>query len=93
MCAHALYSIIQYVHQCVYALRIGGLVVMLYRTHCCMEHSSYLLHLINRWRPTLMMILTLILQHQLHLHIPNWWRAAVLHLCLCMGSWCMSVQV
>ena len=49
--------------------------------------------LTNRWRPPLKKILTLILQHQSHLHTPTWWRTVVLHPCLWTKGWSMSVQV
>ena len=81
----------------VYALWTGGLVLW-HCIQCCMEHSSYLTYILtNKWRrPPLKKILTLILQHQLHLHTPNLWRTVVhvcVCLCLCMGGWYMSVQV
>ena len=60
-----------------------------------MLHETLLICFIltNRWRPPLQKILTLILQHHPHFHTPNLWRTAVLHLCLYMRGWCMSVQV
>ena len=41
----------------------------------------------------MVMILIPILHHQPHFHTPNLWRTVVLHLCLCMEGWSMSVQV
>ena len=91
MCNHhsALYSTY------VYALWTGGLLVIRHYIQRCMEHSSFLIYMLtNRWRSTpLQKILILILQHQPHLHTPTWWITVVLHLCLYMESWCMSVQV
>ena len=48
--------------------------------------------LTTRWRPPLMTIYSLTPRCQPRFHIPNLWRTVVLHLCLCMEDWCMSVQ-
>ena len=53
-----------------------------------MFHCTMFVLSANSWWPPLK-----ILTHQLCPHVPNWWRTVVLHLYLCMESWCMSVHM